>query len=127
MDRTSYVAGRYGLFRTPPEMVPAGKCDVSGNGRWRIWEFAGTKIDAPILGNGDLLSAFAWPARYLQFWLTTNDFWQMESNPNYEFFHDNAVAKRDRPWRWGVQGRWAASCSTSPNTRTPPARCARNT
>ncbi|MBQ3760452.1 MAG: hypothetical protein II875_00405 [Clostridia bacterium] len=97
MDRTAYVAGRYGLFRTPPEMVPAGKCDVSGNGRWRIWEFAGTKIDAPILGNGDLLSAFAWPARYMQFWLTTNDFWQMESNPNYEFFHDNAVAKRDPP------------------------------
>ena len=95
MNRLSYVEGRTGVFPAPPIMVPAGNTDVSGNGRWRIWEGAGTKIDAPILGNGDLLSAFAGPTRYPQFWLTTNDFWQMESNPNYEFFHDNGVAKRD--------------------------------
>lgn len=101
MDRLSYVAGRYGLWDAPPRMVPSGASDVSGNGRWRIWEFAGTKIDAPVLGNGDLLAAFAGPSRYPQFWLTTNDFWQMESNPNYEFFHDNAVAKRDPPVAMG--------------------------
>ena len=95
VDRLSYVRGRCSRFDQPPRMVPAGNVDVSGNGRWRIWEFAGTKIDAPILGNGDLLAAFAGPPEYPQFWLTTNDFWQMESNPNYEFFHDNAVAKRD--------------------------------
>ena len=95
MDRLSYVRGRHNHFDRPPQAVPAGNLDVSGNGRWRVWENAGTRIDAPILGNGDLLAAFAGPARYPQFWLTTNDFWQMESNPNYEFFHDNAVAKRD--------------------------------
>ena len=95
MDRLSYVRGRHNRFEGAPKAVPAGNVDVSGNGRWRIWADAGTRIDAPILGNGDLLSAFAGPARYPQFWLTTNDFWQMESNPNYEFFHDNAVAKRD--------------------------------
>ena len=97
MNRLSYVEGVRGVFDAPPRMVPAGNTDVSGNGRWRIWEYAGTKIDAPILGNGDLLCAFAGPARYPQFWLTTNDFWQMESNPNYEFFHDNGVARRDPP------------------------------
>ena len=95
MDRLSYVRGRHNRFDRPPQAVPAGNVDVSGNGRWRVWADAGTRIDAPILGNGDLLSAFAGSARYPQFWLTTNDFWQMESNPNYEFFHDNAVAKRD--------------------------------
>lgn len=92
------IVGKYRAeFPNPPQMVPAGAVDVSGNGRWRIWEFAGTKIDAPILGNGDMLAAFAGDSRYPQFWLTTNDFWQMESNPNYEFFHDNNVAKRDPP------------------------------
>ena len=101
MDKWTYVAGIQGKFDAPPSRVPAGDVDVSGNGRWRIWEFAGTKIDAPILGNGDLLSAFAGPTRHPQFWLTTNDFWQMESNPNYEFFHDNAVAKRDPPVAMG--------------------------
>ena len=31
-----------------------------------------TKIDAPILGNGDLLAAVAGDGRYPQFWFTTN-------------------------------------------------------
>lgn len=84
-------------FIAPPSMLPAGNVDVSGNGRWRIWEFAGTKIDAPILGNGDMLAAFAGPPRWPQFWLSTNDFWQMESNPNWEFFHENETAKFDPP------------------------------
>jgi len=92
-----YVKGRRNHFSHPPRAVPAGNVDVSGGGRWRVWEGAGTKIDAPILGNGDLLSAFAGPPRWPQFWLTTNDFWQMQSNPNYVFFHDNAVARRDPP------------------------------
>ena len=56
---------------------------------------AGTKIDAPILGNGDLLAAVAGDGRYPQFWFTTNDFWQMESAANWEFFHDNSSAKCD--------------------------------
>ena len=43
------------VFTAPPALLPAGGVDVSGNGRWRIWEFAGTKVDAPILGNGDML------------------------------------------------------------------------
>ena len=84
-------------FHTPPKHVPAGGDDVSGNGRWRIWEYAGTKIYAPILGNGDMLSAFAGPCEYPQFWITANDFWQMESAANWEFFHDNAQAKYDPP------------------------------
>jgi alpha-L-fucosidase 2 len=82
-------------FSAPPRMVPAGADDVSGAGRWRIWEHAGTKIDAPIFGNGDMLAAFAGPPEWPQFWVTTNDFWQMSSNANWEFFHDNGAAKRD--------------------------------
>lgn len=82
-------------FAEPPHAVPDGDVDVSGNGRWRIWQFSGTKTDAPMLGNGDMLAAFAGPAEYPQFWVTANDFWQMESNPNWEFFHDNSTAKVD--------------------------------
>lgn len=82
-------------FSAPPRAVPAGLDDVSGGGRWRIWERAGTKIDAPIFGNGDMLAAFAGPPEWPQFWVTTNDFWEMSSNRNWEFFHDSAVAKRD--------------------------------
>ncbi len=85
------------VFTTPPAAVPAGNVDVSGNGRWRIWQDAGTKIDAPILGNGDLLAAFSCTPGYPQFWITTNDFWQMESAANWEFFHDNGTAKHDPP------------------------------
>lgn len=83
------------VFTQPPESVPDGNVDVSGGGRWKIWQNAGTKIDAPILGNGDLLAAVAGNARYPQFWFTTNDFWQMESAANWEFFHDNNSAKCD--------------------------------
>lgn len=93
----NYVKDRHNVFTRPPRMVPAGGVDVSGGGRWKIWEGAGTAIDAPMLGNGDLLAALAGPPRWPQFWVTTNDFWQMQSNPNYAFFHDNAVARRDPP------------------------------
>ena len=89
------VEGKKGIFQKAPEAVPAGNVDVSGNGRWKIWQNAGTKIDAPILGNGDLLAAAAGSGRYPQYWITTNDFWQMESAANWEFFHDNASAKCD--------------------------------
>ncbi len=81
------------IFYQPPAAVPDGNVDVSGGGIWKVWQNAGTKIDAPILGNGDLLAALAGSARYPQFWITTNDFWQMESVANWEFFHDNASAK----------------------------------
>ena len=83
------------VFAEPPVAVPDGNVDVSGGGRWKIWQNAGTKIDAPILGNGDLLAAVAGNGRYPQFWFTTNDFWQMESAANWEFFHDNSSAKFD--------------------------------
>lgn len=83
------------IFPHPPIAVPDGNVDVSGGGRWKIWQNAGTKIDAPILGNGDLLAALAGNARYPQVWITTNDFWQMESVANWEFFHDNDSAKCD--------------------------------
>lgn len=83
------------VFTAPPEAVPAGNTDVSGNGRWKIWQYAGTRTDAPVLGNGFMTSTFAGPCEYPQFWVTTNDFWEMQSAANWEFFHDNAVAKRD--------------------------------
>ena len=83
------------VFTEAPTAVPDGNVDVSGGGRWKIWQNAGTKIDAPILGNGDLLAAVAGDGRYPQFWFTTNDFWQMESAANWEFFHDNSSAKCD--------------------------------
>lgn len=91
------VARNKAVFCQPPKYLPNGEDDVSGRGRWRIWEFAGTKVDAPILGNGDMLAAFAGPPQWPQFWITTNDFWQMESGANWEFFHDNDVAKHDPP------------------------------
>ena len=47
------------VFTEAPTAVPDGNVDVSGGGRWKIWQNAGTKIDAPILGNGDLLAAVA--------------------------------------------------------------------
>lgn len=83
------------VFADPPTAVPDGNVDVTGGGIWKIWQDAGTRIDAPILGNGDLLAAFAGTSGYPQFWITTNDFWQMESAANWEFFHDNASAKFD--------------------------------
>ncbi|MDO4648498.1 MAG: hypothetical protein Q4B26_07595, partial [Eubacteriales bacterium] len=101
MNKKNSVYNHRGVFRNPPVAVPAGDVDVSGGGRWRIWQDAGTKIDAPILGNGDLLCAFAGPREYPQFWFTTNDFWQMESAANWEFFHDNSVAKADPPMSLG--------------------------
>ena len=54
------------VFTQPPESVPDGNVDVSGGGRWKIWQNAGTKIDAPILGNGDLLAAVAGDGQEMQ-------------------------------------------------------------
>ncbi len=96
------VQGKKAIFHGAPKATPAGNVDVSGGGRWRIWQEAGTRIDAPIMGNGDMLAALAGDERYPQFWLTTNDFWQMESAANWEFFHDNAVAKVDPPMSMGT-------------------------
>ena len=36
------------VFTEAPTAVPDGNVDVSGGGRWKIWQNAGTKIDAPI-------------------------------------------------------------------------------
>lgn len=96
MNRKEPEVARFrAVFDTPPEAVPAGNVDVSGNGRWKIWLDAGTRIDAPILGNGDMTAAFAGPCEYPQFYVSTNDFWQMESAANWEFYHDDDWAKRD--------------------------------
>ena len=92
MDHYKRVRRYKAVYDGPPRAVPDGDVDVSGNGRWRIWQYTGTKTDAPVLGNGDMLAAFAGPCEYPQFWVTTNDFWQMESNPNWVFFHDNSTA-----------------------------------
>ena len=92
MDHYERVRRYKAVYDGPPRAVPDGDVDVSGNGRWRIWQYTGTKTDAPVLGNGDMLAAFAGPCEYPQFWVTTNDFWQMESNPNWVFFHDNSTA-----------------------------------
>lgn len=35
------------VFTEAPTAVPDGNVDVSGGGRWKIWQNAGTKIDAP--------------------------------------------------------------------------------
>lgn len=92
MDHYERVKRYKAVYDGPPRAVPDGDVDVSGNGRWRIWQYTGTKTDAPVLGNGDMLAAFAGPCEYPQFWVTANDFWQMESNPNWVFFHDNSTA-----------------------------------
>jgi len=95
------VSRNRAVFSKLPKAVPSGNVDVSGGGRWRIWQDAGTKIDAPVLGNGRMLSAFVAIPKWPQFWITTNDFWQMESAANWEFFHDNDEAKHDPPMSLG--------------------------
>ena len=69
-------------------MYPAADDGKSGR-------MPGRRLTRRFLGNGDLLAAVAGNARYPQFWFTTNDFWQMESAANWEFFHDNSSAKCD--------------------------------
>lgn len=88
-----WIAGHKTVFEGTPHAVPAGDVDVSGGGVWKIWEKAGTRIDAPILGNGSMTAALAGPPEYPQVWISSNDFWQMESAANWEFFHDNSTAK----------------------------------
>ena len=36
------------VFTEAPTAVPDGNVDVSGGGRWKIWQNSGTKIDAQI-------------------------------------------------------------------------------
>ena len=40
----------------------------------------GTSVDAPLLGNGDMVAAFAGEPKSAQFWITSNDFWEMEND-----------------------------------------------
>jgi hypothetical protein len=73
----SVVGKHKAVFTNPPTGVPAGMCaDQFEN----CPVGTGTSIDAPLLGNGDLLAAFSGEPRYPQFWLTTNDFWEMKSD-----------------------------------------------
>lgn len=37
------------------------------------------RVDAPLLGNGDMLAALAGAPEYPQFWLTLNDFWELKN------------------------------------------------
>ena len=62
-DALALVAKQKGVFTRPPQRVPS-----------RMHPH-----DAPILGNGDLVTAFAGNSEYPQFWLTSNDFWEFRS------------------------------------------------
>ena len=62
-DTLAVVAKHKAVFTKPPERIPS-----------RMHPH-----DAPILGNGDLVAAFAGKPEYPQFWLTANDFWEFRS------------------------------------------------
>ena len=62
-DALRLVSKQKVVFTKPPRSVPSRMHPA----------------DAPILGNGDLLAAFAGKPEYPQFWLTTNDFWEFRS------------------------------------------------
>ena len=62
-DTLHLVSKQKAVFTKPPQLVPSRMHPG----------------DAPILGNGDLVAAFAGKPEYPQFWLTTNDFWEFRS------------------------------------------------
>ncbi len=63
VDALVVVAKHKTVFTKPPQQIPS-----------RMHPH-----DAPILGNGDLVTAFAGKPEYPQFWLTANDFWEFRS------------------------------------------------
>jgi hypothetical protein len=61
VDEARPVVSRHKIVTTaPPSHIPKA-----------------TSADALFLGNGDLLAAFAGEAHQPQFWVTTNDFWEL--------------------------------------------------
>ncbi len=62
-DTLNLVSKHKAVFTKPPQQIPSRMHPG----------------DAPILGNGDLLAAFAGKPEYPQFWLTANDFWEFRS------------------------------------------------
>lgn len=62
-DALAVVAKHKAVFTKPPQQIPSRMHPG----------------DAPILGNGDLVTAFAGKPEYPQFWLTANDFWEFRS------------------------------------------------
>ena len=75
------VARHKAVFDSAPRDVPRGitatAFEHSGMELTKTW---GTSVDAPLLGNGDLLAAFSGEPQWPQFWLSTNDFWEMKSD-----------------------------------------------
>jgi alpha-L-fucosidase 2 len=59
---TAMVAKYKAVFTEPPKQVPF---------KYRV--------DAPLLGNGDMLAALAGAAEAPQLWLTLNDFWELKN------------------------------------------------
>ena len=44
------------------------------------YSWKGTSVDAALLGNGDMTAAFSGPPEAPQFWVSTNDFWEMKTD-----------------------------------------------
>jgi hypothetical protein len=59
-DTLAIVSKYKAVFTQPPAKVPTV-----------------VSPDTPFLGNGDLLAAFAGDPNLVQFWVTTNDFWEL--------------------------------------------------
>lgn len=88
-DALEVVKRHRAHFDKPSVNIPQGLRD-DGTGRTVEWGTTddtphwtsdwGFSVDAPLLGNGDLLAALAGDAQWPQFWVTTNDFWDMKSD-----------------------------------------------
>jgi len=61
-DGMHVVSRHKAVFNKPPHNIPF---------RYRV--------DAPLLGNGDMLAALAGAPECPQFWITTNDFWELKN------------------------------------------------
>jgi alpha-L-fucosidase 2 len=61
-DAIAVVSKHKAVFTRPPEHIP--------------YQYA---VDAPLLGNGDMLAALAGAPEYPQFWVTLNDFWELKN------------------------------------------------
>lgn len=88
-DALDVVKRHRAHFNTPSINIPQGLRDDKTNRtvEWGTTDDAphwtsdwGFSIDAPLLGNGDLLAALAGEAQWPQYWVTTNDFWDMKSD-----------------------------------------------
>ena len=62
VDAIAVVSRHKAVFTQPPVHIP--------------YQYA---VDAPLLGNGDMLAALAGAPEFPQFWLTLNDFWELKN------------------------------------------------